>query len=256
MSGINFFEKGEGQALVLLHGFCEIGAMWEDFANSLSDKFRVICPNLPGMDGSELSSDSLSMEEVAVILEEWMEEQDIQNPIVIGHSLGGYVTLALAELMGPKLKAIGLFHSTAFPDNEDKKGMRDRTVIFLKKHGVDTFVTSFVPPLFPENRREELNQEIQTAISQAKKCSLEGLIAFTKAMRDRKDRSEVLQNFPGGKLMIAGELDTAVPIEASQAHKSFVTDYVELAGTGHVGMLERKAETIEIVRNFCLKHSS
>lgn len=250
MSGIEFFEKGQGQPIVLIHGFCEIAEMWNDFSNSLSKDFRIICPNLPGMGNSKLAQANLSMEEIAVQLENWMEEEGILDPIVIGHSLGGYVTLALTELMGQKLKGIGLFHSTAFADSQEKKAMRDRTVIFLQKYGVDTFVTSFVPPLFPENRREELSSDIEQAINQGKQCTLNGLIAMTKAMRDRKDRMEVLENFQGPKLMIAGELDTAVPLEASRKHQEAVTNYVELPNTGHVGMIERKEETIEIIRNF------
>lgn len=251
MTSIRFFEKGKGQPVVLIHGFCEIGEMWEEFANVLSQKFRVICPDLPGVGKSELTEEKLSLEEIAVQLENWMDEQRIEDPIVIGHSLGGYVTLALAELMGQRLKAIGLFHSTAFPDNEDKKGMRDRTVIFLRKHGVDKFVTSFVPPLFPEKSRDLFKTEIEKTIEQGKKCSLKGLISFTLAMRDRKDRFEVLQNFPNPKLMIAGELDTAVPIDMSRAQKNAVTHYIELEDTGHVGMIEKKNETIEILKNFC-----
>ncbi|WP_296698515.1 alpha/beta hydrolase [Algoriphagus sp.] len=251
MSSIHFFEKGQGNPLILIHGFCEVGKMWQDFAEKLSSDFRVICPDLPGMGQSPLNLEKLSLEEIAVILEEWMDENNIQNPIFVGHSLGGYITLALAELMGQRIKAIGLFHSTAFSDSEEKKGMRDRTVVFLQKYGVDAFVTSFIPPLFPENRREEFDTDIQKAIEQAKTCSLEGLTAFTKAMRDRKDRFEILRDFSGPKLFIAGELDTAVPIEASRTHKEVVTNYVELANTGHVGMIERKLETIEIVREFC-----
>jgi pimeloyl-ACP methyl ester carboxylesterase len=253
MTRIHFFEKGKGHPLILIHGFCEIGEMWQDFADALSSDFHVICPDLPGMGNSKLNKETLSLEEIAVLLEEWMDENNIQNPIIIGHSLGGYITLALAELMGQKIKSIGLFHSTAFSDNEEKKGMRDRTVIFLKKYGVDNFVTSFVPPLFPESRRGELKSNIDQAIDQAKNCSLEGLIAMTNAMRDRKERYEVLRNYSGPKLFIAGELDTAVPVEASRAHKEAVTHYVELAKTGHVGMIERKLETIEILREFCNK---
>lgn len=251
MSSIHFFEKGKGKPLILIHGFCETGKMWQDFADALSSDFRVICPDLPGVGGSKLNKETISLEEIAVLLEQWMDDNNILNPIIIGHSLGGYVTLALAELMGQKIKAIGLFHSTAFPDSEEKKAIRDRTVIFLQKYGVDTFVTSFVPPLFPESRREELDSNIQLAIEQGKNCSLEGLVAITKAMRDRKNRLEVLSSFTGPKLFIAGELDTAVPLETSRAHKEVVTNYVELANTGHVGMIERKPETIEIVREFC-----
>ena len=253
MSAIHFFEKGQGQPVILIHGFCEIGEMWRDFAEKLSVDFRVICPDLPGCGKSPLTLSQNNLEELAVQLEEWLEVNSIHEPIVIGHSLGGYVTLALLELMGSKLKGVGLFHSTAFADTEEKKCMRDRTITFLKKHGVDTFVTSFVPPLIPENKRGNLQGEIAIAIDQAKQSTLQGLILYTKAMRNRKDRLQILSNFSGPKLMIAGTQDGAVKIDDSRAHKSSVSDYYELEGVGHLGMIEQKEECIEILREFCRK---
>lgn len=252
MSAIEFFEKGTGQPVVLIHGFCETARMWTDFADKLSADFRVICPNLPGIAGSPIVGDQITLEEVAVLLEEWLEENRIENPIVIGHSLGGYVTLALLELMASRLRAVGLFHSTAFADDQAKKDMRDRTIVFLRKNGVDKFVTSFVPPLFPENRREELSKEIEQAIEDAKSSTLDGLIAFAGAMRDRKDRLEVLKDYSGSKLLIAGTEDGAVKIEASRAQKNAFTHYFELEGVGHMGMVEKKEETLSLVREFAL----
>ena len=252
MSPIHFFEKGSGQPLILIHGFCETSQMWTDFAHQLSSEFRVICPDLPGSGGSLISGDQISLEEVAVLLEEWLQENRIEDPIVIGHSLGGYVTLALLELMGSRLKAVGLFHSTAFADDQAKKDARDRTITFLKKNGVDKFVTSFVPPLFPEHRTEELKSEISLVIEDAKRSTVNGLIAFAGAMRDRKDRLEVLTQFAGPKLLIAGTEDGAVNIEASRAQKEAFTHYFELEGVGHIGMVERKEETLNIVREFAL----
>ncbi|GAB2474931.1 alpha/beta fold hydrolase [Algoriphagus taiwanensis] len=249
---IHFFEKGQGKPVVLIHGFCESGNMWIPFAEALSSDFRVICPDLPGFGDSPIERDRITLEEVAVQLEEWMDEQKVQNPIVIGHSLGGYVALALLELMGNKIKALGLFHSTAFADDEEKKEMRNRTVTFLKKNGVEKFVTSFVPPLFPEARREELAPEIQNAIEDAKRSSLEGLIGYSRAMRDRKDRLEVLKNFSGPKLLIAGTEDGAVKIEVSRKQKEAFTQYVELEGVGHMGMIEAKEKTLEVVRSFVI----
>lgn len=251
MSAIHFFEKGEGQPVVLIHGFCEISEMWRDFAQTLSRDFRVICPDLPGCGDSALTISNNSLEEVAVQLENWMDEENIQNPIVIGHSLGGYITLALLELMGSKLKAVGLFHSAAIADDQEKKGMRDRTVIFLQKHGVDSFVTSFVPELIPEQKRNEFQDEIAKVIKQGKHSTFDGLIYYTKAMRDRKDRFEVLMNYSYPKLMIAGTEDGAVKIETSRAHREAVSDYYELEGAGHLGMIEEKDKCIEIVRSFC-----
>ncbi|GMQ30052.1 alpha/beta hydrolase [Algoriphagus confluentis] len=249
---IHFFEKGQGKPVVLIHGFCESGNMWIPFAEALSSDFRVICPDLPGFGDSPIERDRITLEEVAVQLEEWMEEQHIQNPIVIGHSLGGYVALALLELMGSRIQALGLFHSTAFADDEEKKEMRNRTVAFLKKNGVEKFVTSFVPPLFPEARREELAAEIQNAIEDAKRSSLEGLIGYSRAMRDRKDRLEVLENFSGPKLLIAGTEDGAVKIEASRKQNEAFTQYVELEGVGHMGMIEAKEKTLKVVRSFVI----
>ena len=117
---------------------------------------------------------------------------------------------------------------------------------------MEKFVTSFVPPLFPENRREELASEIQTAIDDAKRSSLDGLIAFAGAMRDRRNQWEVLSNFVGPKLMIAGVEDTAVKIEASRAQKDVFSQYVELEGVGHMGMIEETEKSFEVVREFCL----
>ncbi|WP_297336874.1 alpha/beta hydrolase [Algoriphagus sp.] len=253
MSPIHFFEKGSGQSVVLIHGFCEIGAMWEDFAQELSQSFHVLCPDLPGFGKSPLPKPQISLEETAVVLEEWMEAHSIHNPIIIGHSLGGYIALALLELMGNKIKGIGLFHSTAFADDAEKKEMRNRTIQFLKKFGAEKFVSSFVPPLFSEKHREEFADEIEKATQQARQSTLEGLIAFTEAMRDRKDRFEVLNNFQGPKLMIAGTEDGAVKIEASRQQKTAFTDYVELEGTGHMGMIEEKERTLALVRNFLIE---
>ena len=247
---LHFFEKGQGPALLFLHGFCETGEMWRHFADSLSTQYRVICPDLSGFGNSPLTHPIHSLEEVAEQLEGWMQAVQIQNPIVLGHSLGGYLALALLERMGDRIKAVGLLHSTAFEDDLEKKEMRNRTLTFLKKHGAVKFVTSFVPQLFPEHRRIELADAMSQAIEDGKRSSLEGLLAYTVAMRDRKDRMEVLQQFAGPKLLLAGTLDGSVKIESSRAQQGAYTHYIELDGVGHLGMVEEKEKSLAVVQNF------
>ena len=247
---LHFFEKGQGHPLLFLHGFCESGEMWHYFADSLSTQYRVICPDLPGFGNSPLTHPIHSLEEVAEQLEGWMQAVQIQNPIVLGHSLGGYLALALLERMGDRIKAIGLLHSTAFGDDLEKKEMRNRTLTFLKKHGAVKFVTSFVPQLFPEHRRIELADAMAQAIEDGKRSSLEGLLAYTVAMRDRKDRMEVLHQFAGPKLLLAGTLDGSVKIESSRAQQGAYTHYIELDGVGHLGMVEEKEKSLAVVQNF------
>lgn len=247
---LHFFEKGQGPSLVFLHGFCESGEMWRQLADSLSIQYRVICPDLPAFGSSPITHPITCLEDVAEQLEEWMDAHQIKDPIVLGHSLGGYVALALLERMGNRFKAIGLLHSTAFGDDEEKKEMRNRTLTFLKKHGAAKFVTSFVPQLFPEHRRIELAEAMAQAVEDGKRSSLEGLLAYTVAMRDRKDRLAVLEQFVGPKLLLAGTLDGAVKIESSRAQQAAFTHYIELEGVGHLGMVEEKEQTLAVLQNF------
>jgi pimeloyl-ACP methyl ester carboxylesterase len=72
-------------------------------------------------------------------------------------------------------------------------------------------------------------------------------------MRDRKDRVEILRNFKGPKLLIAGTEDGAVKIEASRAQQDAFSHYIELHGVGHMGMVEEREKTVEVVREFCLR---
>ena len=247
---LHFFEKGQGPALLFLHGFCETGEMWRHLADSLSTQYRVLCPDLPGFGSSPITQPITCLEDVAEQLEEWMDAHQIKDPILLGHSLGGYVSLALLERMGDRIKAIGLLHSTAFADDEEKKEMRNRTLTFLKKHGAAKFVTSFVPQLFPEHRREELAEAMAQAVEDGKRSSLEGLLGYTVAMRDRKDRLAVLEQFVGPKLLLAGTLDGSVKIDASRAQQGAYTHYIELEGVGHLGMVEEKEKTLSVLQNF------
>jgi pimeloyl-ACP methyl ester carboxylesterase len=224
--------------------------MWHYFADSLSVHYRVFCPDLPGFGSSPITNPITCLEEVAEQLEEWMDALQIQDPIVLGHSLGGYVGLALLERMGNRLKAIGLLHSTAFADDLEKKEMRNRSLTFLNKHGAAKFVSSFVPQLFPEHRRVELADALAHAIEDGKRSSLEGLLSYTIAMRDRLDRIAILQQFGGPKLLLAGTLDTSVKIESSRAQKEAFTHYIELEGVGHLGMIEEKEKSLALVQDF------
>lgn len=250
---INFVSIGQGKPLIFIHGFCESKEMWITFSEELAKTHTVYCIDLPGFGESPLQQDSITLEEVAVMLHDWMEENRIYHPTVIGHSLGGYVTLALAELMGNELTAMGLFHSTAFPDDLEKKKTRNKTITFIKKHGVDKFIDSFVPPLFSEQHRIIHKSKIEELTALGKKSSKKGVLAYLAAMRDRRDRIEVWKNFKGKKLMIAGVLDGAVKIEGSRMHKPHTDEYFELQEVGHMGMFEAEKETLKILKDFLKK---
>lgn len=241
---------GQGPNLLFIHGFCESLEMWEHWVPTFAQSHTVYTIDLPGFGKSPLDFHPVSLESVAIILQEWMETQQIVNPILIGHSLGGYITLALTELMGSDIQAIGLFHSTAFADSPEKKHTRNKTYQFIQKFGVGKFIDSFVPPLFSEENRQLMQREIDQLIDAGKLSSKEGVLSYIHAMRDRRDRLEIYQTYSNPKLMIAGNYDQAVPIEQSRKHRPFTTSYHELSQAGHMGMFEASQESMKIVGQF------
>lgn len=251
MPDIAYTKKGKGPAAILIHGFCESKEMWESFQSTLAATHTVYCPDLPGFGESPLPEESeFSIAEVATHLQDWMVQNNITHPVLIGHSLGGYVSLALAQQLGSRVKGLCLFHSTAFADDDEKKKTRNKTLTFFKKHGSRAFVDSFLPQLFPEEKQEELGATIEKLLIEARKIPVQVLIAYTKAMRDRPDNTALLKNLPAPKGLIAGELDTAVPLENSRKHENWVDQYLELKGSGHMGMFEKPNETLMYLEKF------
>ncbi|MFC4870342.1 alpha/beta fold hydrolase [Negadavirga shengliensis] len=250
MLDIAYTDMGQGGPVVLIHGFCETKEIWADFQKALSGSHRVVCPDLPGFGESPLPKTSFDLEYIASKLYDWMKAIGLRSPTVIGHSLGGYVALALAKKAGDELHALGLFHSTAFADSEEKKESRNKTIAFLEKNGTKPFVKSFIPQLFAFPQLEQHKARIDGLVDIGLKIPVDTLIAYTKAMRDRKDHMDVLQAFPGKKFLIAGRLDPAIPIEASSAHKVVVDEYLELPDAAHMGMFEVETDTLTFIRRF------
>lgn len=252
MTSISYRDEGKGTPLVLVHGFCESKDVWADFSSELSSKFRVITPDLPGFGDSKLDVSDTSMIYYADKLYHFLKQLGIEKSILIGHSLGGYVTLSFAEKYEEMLLGIGLFHSTAFEDTQEKKDNRDRTIKFVEKHGVEAFASTAVTPLFYPPKREELKTEIELMTRIAAGSSREGLIAATKAMRDRIDRTEVLKKVKCPVLFIVGKEDQSVTLEKSREQCYLPQHSVVhfLADTAHMGMFERKKDTLKIVESF------
>ena len=214
---LSYSDTGQGDVVVLLHGFCESRALWNDFENFLSQKYRVICPDLPGYGESRLEVSHVSMDYFAEEVKELLDTLSIDKFTMIGHSLGGYVTLAFAEKHPEQLKGMGLFHSSAYADTEQKKENRNKTIKFIEENGVDNFASSLIPPLFDHSTREKHGYEINSLIKIARNTDPLAVIETCKAMRDRPDRTSVLEGIQVPVMFIIGKEDGAVPFESQYA---------------------------------------
>lgn len=242
---------GKGISVILVHGFGEDGDIWKNQVAALEKDYQLIIPDLPGSGRSEIIDD-MSMEGMAAIINAVLDAESVNKAFIIGHSMGGYVTLAFAERYPTRLAGFGLFHSTAYADNDEKKATRRKGIEFIREHGAFAFLETATPKLFSENTKTTHPDLVQELIDSLRGFSGEALIAYYEAMIQRPDRTTVLKNATVPVLFIIGEDDTAVSPKDTleQTPLPAVADIHLLAETGHLGMLEKPEECTRFLLNF------
>lgn len=247
---------------MLLHGFGEDSTIWQPQINILQQHFRLIIPDIPGSGQSEFVPEA-DIETYAEIVKAIVDAERpglVRLPSgegkisLIGHSMGGYITLAFAEKYPENLSSFGLFHSSAFADSEEKKQVRQKAIDFIKEKGAGIFLKTSIPGLFTGNYAAKHPEKINGLVEKGNIFSAAALIQYYEAMMSRPDRTAVLINFNRPVLFIIGEHDMAVPLQSSlqlcylpsQSHV-----YI-LANSAHMGMWEEEKKANAILLDFLL----
>ena len=282
---------GEGKPVMLVHGFGETGDVWKSQVAFLKGSFQLIVPDLPGSGQSEMVDD-MSMEGMAEILkiiveketkpgphqtstdrggvantksqllEESVSEEDLPSEVapsggfrraaMIGHSMGGYITLAFAKKYPQYLTAFGLFHSSAYADSEEKKAFRKKSIEFILKNGAFEFLKTSTPNLFSPSSLDKKPELIEGFIRSLNNFSAPALVSYYEAMMKRPDHTTLLKTTTLPVLFVLGEYDNAVPLQDGLTlsylpEKSYIHI---LHQSGHMGMLEEENKSNELLKKF------
>ena len=245
-------EFGKGYPVILLHGFGESHTIWEPIGIKLAEKYRVLLPDLPGFGQSDPLPFDHSLDMVSNSIYDWLKKKNISECIIIGHSLGGYITLEIAKKFPNIVSAIGLVHSTALEDTIEKKLGREKSIEFIQKHGVAKFIDSFVPMLFHEANRDKHTEAIEKLMSEARQIPEKTMTDYMLSMRDRDDSTEFLKEFEKPILFVFGEQDSSIPLARSKEQIKYMQHpYLKnLPETGHMGMIEREEEIFKTIEKF------
>lgn len=253
---ICYHADGNGDAVMLLHGFAEDSRIWNYQAEKLREKFYVIIPDLPGSGASEILEGEATIEEYAEVIKAITDAEINNNErktfALIGHSLGGYISLAFAEKYPELLNSFGLFHSSAFADDEAKKDARKKGIEFIKENGPASFLKTTTANLFSGKTKKENNNLIDDLIDLSKNFSAETLIQYYGAMMRRSERISVLKSFSKPVLFIIGKEDAAIPLDASlkQCHLPRISTVYILETSGHMGMWEQPLKSLDFLLEF------
>ncbi len=251
---IHYKSAGYGKTIVLLHGFLESLDIWKEFSTHPSSDYRVISIDLPGHGKSSDKAEIHSMELMAESVKAVLGFLKIKTCVLIGHSMGGYVTLAFAEKYPELLKGFGLFHSYAAADTEEAKINRERT-IQLVENDRPGFIQLFIPDLFATMNRKRFHTAIERLKKQAGDTPKTGIIAALKGMKERPDRTHVLKATQHPVLFILGREDTRIPLDVAlkQATLPQRCEIQILKKVGHMGYIEDKEYTLQTISYFAKK---
>jgi len=247
---INYLTQGKGDAIVLLHGFCEDSSVWDNFISEFKSN-KIIRIDLIGFGLSE-TVENPSIDYAADSVKAILDHLEIQQCTLIGHSMGGYVSLAFAKKYESYLNGLGIFHSHPYADSEEKKVNRAKSINFIKRNSHFHYVKQLFPKLFPPAFLSSNNFLVNKMIHRASSFSSEGIVGGLEMMRSRPDQSEVLKKIECPVLFIVGLEDEVVPLDKclEQTALPNLADIHILKGVGHMGMYEATKATQKIIQNF------
>ena len=248
-AAIFYTDQGKGTVVVLIHGFLENSSMWNKITPELSKRNRVITIDLLGHGKSDCLGYVHSMEFFASTVKAVLKHLKIRKYILVGHSLGGYISLALAKINPLQIKGLCLLNSTSNEDSEERKELRTRANKMVQNN-FETMVKLSVSNLFHQGNLLKFKQEIKAVKEEALQTSVQGYIAANEGMKTRKNTNYLLVESNFKKLLIIGEKDPVLKYQTSLEKAKKTNSKFVVFPDGHMSHIENTAELITVLKNF------
>ncbi len=249
---VSYNDIGQGDTVLLIHGFLENSTMWNALVDTLKYTNRVITVDLLGHGQTDCLGYIHTMEDNADMIHALITQLDIKNFTVIGHSLGGYVALAFAEKHPEFMNGLCLMNSTPFADSQLRYETRTRAIKAAKKN-YESLVSMSISNLFYEKNRELFSEDIEALKTEALKTPLQGYIATQEGMKLRKDRTEILKQLTCKKLIIAGKNDPILSLEDLESLKPINLLNISILEGGHMSYIENEGDFLQEIVHFVEK---
>lgn len=238
---IAYRRRGNGPALVLLHGYPLDHTTWEPVLPFLQDGADLILPDLRGFGESSSPQAGYSLGDMAADVVALLDHLKIKQAVIAGHSMGGYIALAFAHAFPERLRGLGLIASQAVADSPEGRDGRHATAERVRKLGVNVVADS-MPARLTSNPALQLSLR-EIILRQ----SPQGIIAALEAMAARPDSTPDLSGYDFPVVILHGLQDTLVPVERARQVQALVRHghLVELQGVAHMPMMEASQATAE-----------
>ncbi|PLW98998.1 MAG: alpha/beta hydrolase [Marinilabiliales bacterium] len=249
---IHYKVEGSGEIVLLLHGYLESMEIFDDFASDLAKHLSVLMIDIPGHGKSECIGTIHSMNLMADIIKEALEQLNIDQCSIIGHSMGGYIALSFLDKYPEKVNKLCLLHSTPFADDDEKKQNRNREIGLIRQEKKELIYNINIPKAYANSNLDKFESNIKLGKKIAKNTSNQGIIALLEGMKMRRDYTNLLQGNASKSMLILGKKDNYIPFDLAFERLGTMDNLhiLELNESGHMGFLEEKTETLLGIINF------
>jgi pimeloyl-ACP methyl ester carboxylesterase len=248
---ISYEQQGDGPPVILLHGFPLDNRIWQQQLTALSDRWRVITPDLRGF-GKSASLDPFTMESLADDIHALLTELNALPCVLGGLSMGGYVALAYAKRYPADLRGLILIDTRAEADTAQGKQARQSMIDLVRKSGSPAVAEQMMPKMLAPDeaqRRPQLARDLRTIMEACPPLTIEHALA---AMRDRADHTTDLASISVPTLIIVGEQDAITPPPMAQAMNQAIPHSTLhlIRGAGHMSPMEQPQQVTSALRRF------
>lgn len=251
---IHYTDQGSGDVIVLVHGYLETSEIWKSFAGHLSSQYRVLAVDLPGHGKSDMLGEVHTMELMAGMLAALIMHLNLDKVFMTGHSMGGYVTLAFADLFPGLLSGFCLFHSHPFADSFETVQKRQNEIRLVEGGRKDQICSVNIVRMYASSNIEKFSAAISNSRNIAATVSGKAVIAVLKGMIERPSRTAVMESGSIPCLWILGARDNYIDFRAVQEKVKLPANSAVaiLANSGHMGFVEEEDEALKVLQSFLL----
>lgn len=245
---LDYLDEGSGPGVLLIHAFPLDHTMWQPQVAALSNRFRVIAPDVRGFGGS-LPASPWTIEEFCADLAQFLDRLNCSSCAVIGLSLGGYIALPFYSKYPNRVRQLVLANTRARADTDDEKAGRTAMIAALEKDGAAILPDRMIPRLLQPNPSPETVRLVRGLIE---KTTATAAIHALIAMRERPDRSDILHRIKCPALVIGGQLDAVTRIEECRVMAQAIPGgrFAEIPDAGHLSNLENPKEFNRLLENW------
>lgn len=233
--------RGRG-TLVLVHAFPLNARMWQPQMTTVAAAgWRVLAPQLRGMDRGAGNPPASSMDDYAGDVIDLLDALHIENAVIGGLSMGGYVALAVFRHAARYVRALVLADTRSQADTPEGIEGRKRMLALIRDQGAAGVADEMLPKLLGATTRREHPEVVELVRGLALASSPEAIAGAVTAMMTRADSTDLLPSIHCPTLIIVGDEDTLTPPANSEQMQRAIagSELAVVPAAGHLSNLER-----------------